>query len=86
MIIIIIIMEIHAGAHTVKVYDSTRHCTYNIKSFTYEIINTCMRTRTPHTHHTYKTHPCADTYTHMHEHVVRNLYRGKYVRETRVEG
>ena len=56
---------------------------YNVKSFTYEINqHTHTSTHTPHT----RPHVRTLTHARTHKHVVRNLYWGKYVRETREEG
>ena len=81
-----LMMEIYAAPKLSKY--TTALGAYNIKSFTYEI--------NQHTHtHTYiHTHTCmhihtrthTHTHTHTHKQVVRNLYRGIYIRETRVEG
>ena len=65
-----IMMEIYAALETGKVCDRTIGA-YNIKSFTYQI--------NEHTH-------ARARHARTHKHTVRNSYRGKYVRETRVEG
>ena len=48
---------------------------YNVKSFTYKLINTCMSTPThKHTHHIHE-HAHALTHARTHKHVVvRNSY------------
>ena len=51
-----------------------------IKSFTYEINQHMHANAHTQVHARMLTHACT------HEHVVRNLYYGKYVRGTRVEG
>ena len=79
----IITMEIYAAPKLSKYMAALS--AYNIKSLTYEI--------NQHTHahaHTHRHTPCtcvcALTDACTHKHLVRNSYRRKYVRETRVEG
>ena len=72
-------MEIYAAPKLSKY--RTAVGTYNVKSFTYKLINTCMSTHI----HT-QVHTCVLRHARTHKHVVRNSYLGKYVRETKVEG
>ena len=80
-VIIIIIMEIYAAPKLSKYM--TALGAYNVKSFTFKLINTCTSTPThPHTYtlthththtHTHHTHECAHARsdTPAHKHVVR---------------
>ena len=84
-LIIIIIMEIYAAPKLSKYM--TALGAYNVKSFTYEINQHMHEYTHSHTHTTHiRASACALRHACTHKHVVRKSYRGKYVRETRVEG
>ena len=71
-------MEIYAAPKLSKYM--TALGAYNVKPFTFDI-NQHMHEYT----HT-QVHTCVLRHARTHKHVVRNLYLGKYVRETKVEG
>ena len=71
-------MEIYAAPKLSKYM--TALGAYNVKSFTYKLINTCTSTH-PHTHtlththtHTHHTHTSALTHARTHKNVVRNSH------------
>ena len=82
--LLIMIKEIKFYASPKLSRYTTALCTYNSKSFTYQINKRTHARTHAHTHTYTHTHTRARARTHGH--VIRNSHRGKHVRETRVEG